>query len=98
MFLFVEPGAVKNLTVNHITTTSVSLNWLPPEGFASAYQIQINGNSNSTLNTTYTITGLSPGNVYTVVVTALVGDKVQGEESKAVVKTSEYCDNSAKYC
>ncbi|XP_056421478.1 receptor-type tyrosine-protein phosphatase beta-like [Hyla sarda] len=81
-----KPGAVKNLSAVNITTISFSLNWLPPEGGVSAYQILINGSLISTLNTNYTIEGLSPGNVYTVVVSTLIGD-IQGEGSKTEVST-----------
>ncbi|XP_073445542.1 receptor-type tyrosine-protein phosphatase eta-like [Dendrobates tinctorius] len=84
-----EPGAVRNLTVEKITTTSFTLNWLPPDGNASGYLIQMSGNVNATGNTTYKPESLSPGNVYKVVVSAVVGDsKIQGKGSEIVVKTN----------
>ncbi|XP_069583137.1 tenascin-X-like isoform X2 [Ranitomeya imitator] len=84
-----EPGAVKNLTVGKITTTSFTLNWLPPEGAVSGYLIQISGNVNATGDTTYKPERLTPGNVYKVVVSAVVGDsKMQGKGSEIVVKTN----------
>ncbi|XP_069829639.1 receptor-type tyrosine-protein phosphatase beta-like [Dendropsophus ebraccatus] len=88
---YTKPGAVKNLAAGSITTTSFSLSWSPPDGGVSAYQIQFNGTSDSTLNTKYTIEGLSPGNVYTVVVSALVGEsKIQGEGSSVAVQTNAH--------
>ncbi|XP_077146334.1 tenascin-X-like [Ranitomeya variabilis] len=84
-----EPAAVKNLTVEKITTSSFTLNWLPPEGAVSGYLIQISGNVNDTGDTTYKPEHLTPGNVYKVVVSAVVGDsKIQGEGSEIVVKTN----------
>ncbi|KAM4694329.1 titin-like, partial [Discoglossus pictus] len=81
----VDPGEVKNLSVDQTTTTSVSLKWEPPEGNTSSYLIQIQGNSTfntSVTSTSVTIEDLTPGNYYTFLVSALVGENnVQGNST-----------------
>ncbi|CAJ0940170.1 unnamed protein product [Ranitomeya imitator] len=85
------PGLVKNLTVDNITTTSVSLNWQKPDGNADSYMIQVleypsfNRIVNTTLNT---IGGLTPGYYYTFMVFALVGNNsVQGKKNTTYTYT-----------
>ncbi|XP_075194613.1 receptor-type tyrosine-protein phosphatase beta-like isoform X1 [Anomaloglossus baeobatrachus] len=86
---YTKPGSVKNMTAEYITTTSFTLNWLPPDGGVSGYLVQINGNVIFTANTTYSPDGLSPGNVYNVVVSSLLGDsKIMGQSSEIAVKTN----------
>lgn len=87
-----DPGIVKNLTVDNVTTTSVSVNWEKPDGNADSYMIQVleepslNIIVTSTLNT---IGGLTPGNYYTFVVLALVGNNtVQGGKDSTYTYTS----------
>ncbi|KAE8603610.1 hypothetical protein XENTR_v10014388, partial [Xenopus tropicalis] len=73
----IEPGEVKDLTIYNITTTSMSLNWHPPDGNFSYFLIQILGNSTFNRNVTsyFTIVdGLIPGNYYTLLVTAIAGE------------------------
>ncbi|PIO15627.1 hypothetical protein AB205_0216700, partial [Aquarana catesbeiana] len=76
------PEIVKNLTTGNITTTSISLSWEKPDGNASVYFIQILGEPTFNRNVTTTsdtIEGLTPGNYYTFLVAAVVGDNVQGK-------------------
>ncbi|CAJ0922748.1 unnamed protein product [Ranitomeya imitator] len=86
-----EPDLVKNLMTGIITTTSISLSWEKPDGNASSYEIQILGDPtfNKTVTTTsYTIEGLTPGNYYTLLVSAVVGENnVTGNSSAIFVYT-----------
>ncbi|XP_035376286.1 receptor-type tyrosine-protein phosphatase eta isoform X4 [Electrophorus electricus] len=77
---FTNPDVVGNLQVSIKTTSSVSLNWNLSNGNSSSYRVQwTNGsvsNSTNTSNTSYTVTGLTPGVKYTFSVTAVAGDGV----------------------
>ncbi|XP_073529219.1 receptor-type tyrosine-protein phosphatase eta-like [Phyllobates terribilis] len=88
---YTNPGVVKNLTVNNITTTSVSLNWEKPDGNADSYMIQIleDPSLNRIVTTTLnTIGGLTPGYYYTFMVFALVGNNsVQGKKNTTYTYT-----------
>ncbi|PIO24188.1 hypothetical protein AB205_0125210, partial [Aquarana catesbeiana] len=90
---YTKPGIVKNLRTENINTTSISLSWEKPDGNASSYFIQIMGdpNFNRTVTTTAdTIEGLTPGNYYTFLVSAHVGEiTVQGEDVSVSTYTSE---------
>ncbi|XP_072000220.1 receptor-type tyrosine-protein phosphatase eta-like [Engystomops pustulosus] len=83
---YTKPEIVKNLTTGLINTTSIFLSWVPPAGNASSYEIQILGDPNSTYTvttTSSTIQGLTPGNYYILLVTALVGEhNVRGDSSE----------------
>ncbi|XP_077341260.1 receptor-type tyrosine-protein phosphatase eta-like [Lithobates pipiens] len=76
------PEVVKNLNTQNITTTSISLSWDKPDGNVSSYYIQILEDPTFDRNVTTTsdtITGLTPGNYYTFLVSAVVdGGKVKG--------------------
>ncbi|KAM4043758.1 receptor-type tyrosine-protein phosphatase beta-like [Anomaloglossus baeobatrachus] len=89
--VYTKPNLVKNLKTEIITTTSISLSWEKPDGNTSAYQNQILGDStfNKTVtSTSYTIEGLTPGNYYTLIVTAVVGENnVTGNSSAIFVYT-----------
>ncbi|XP_040269172.1 receptor-type tyrosine-protein phosphatase beta-like, partial [Bufo bufo] len=91
VLLIIEPDVVKNLTAGIITTTSISLSWEKPYGNASFYEIQILGEPslNRTVNTTFdTIDGLIPGNYYTLLVSAVVGENnITGNSSHLLVYT-----------
>lgn len=93
-FFFQGPDIVKNLTIVNVNTTSVSLNWLPPEGFASSYMIEILENStlNTSVNSTsVTVENLIPGKYYTFLVSSLVGENtVKGESRNISAYTSKY--------
>ncbi|XP_031757761.1 titin [Xenopus tropicalis] len=88
---YTKPGEVMNLTTYNITTNSVSLSWETPEGNTSSFLIQILGNSNLSKNMTSnftTIDGLTPGNFYTFIVSALVGESnVRGESANTSTYT-----------
>ncbi|KAM4043756.1 receptor-type tyrosine-protein phosphatase eta-like [Anomaloglossus baeobatrachus] len=92
--VYTKPEVVKNLIPGIITTTSISLNWEKPDGNASSYEIQILGDptfNKTVTSTNVTIGGLTPGNYYTLLVTAVVGEyNVTGNSSEISVYTSEY--------
>ncbi|XP_041125873.1 receptor-type tyrosine-protein phosphatase eta-like [Polyodon spathula] len=76
---FTKPDIIANLTTSAITTTSIALSWSAPNGNAIGYRVETIGNpaKNLTVNTLFTgITGLVPGNNYTLRVIALAGDNV----------------------
>ncbi|PIO09672.1 hypothetical protein AB205_0037640, partial [Aquarana catesbeiana] len=79
---YTKPGVVKNLKTENITTASISLSWEKPDGNASSYFIQILEDPTFDMNvttTSYTIESLTPGNHYTILVYAQVGENnVQG--------------------
>ncbi|OCT57637.1 hypothetical protein XELAEV_18003280mg, partial [Xenopus laevis] len=99
---YTKPERVQNLATYNINTTSIYLSWQPPEGDYWFYLIQILENStfirNITLNNT-TIDGLTPGNYYTFIVTALVGDSdINGESTNTSIYTKpERVQNLATY-
>ncbi|CAJ0961211.1 unnamed protein product, partial [Ranitomeya imitator] len=92
--VYTKPEVVKNLMTGIITTTSISLSWAKPDGNASSYEIQILGEptfNKTVTSTSDTIEGLTPGNYYTLLVTAVVGENnVTGISSDVSVYTSEY--------
>ncbi|CAJ0961213.1 unnamed protein product, partial [Ranitomeya imitator] len=84
------PEVVQNLITGIITTTSISLSWEKPDGNASSYEIQILGEptfEKSVTSTSETIEGLTPGNYYTFLITAFVGENVTGNSSEITVYT-----------
>ncbi|KAM9316128.1 tenascin-X-like [Gastrophryne carolinensis] len=90
-FTYTPPEVVKNLTIENITTTSISLSWEKPDGNVSSYFIQIQGDPsfNRTVTTTSdTIENLTPGNYYTFLVSAQVGGNVQGKSNSTFTYTS----------
>ena len=82
-----------NLTVTNITDTSVSLSWSPPDGNTSSYLIQIQDDdkyNKTTTLTAFTIQDLTPGTLYTFLVSTLAGyDTVQGDSVSALNYTSK---------
>ncbi|XP_041705671.1 receptor-type tyrosine-protein phosphatase eta [Coregonus clupeaformis] len=78
--LFTKPAIIRNLTVNEITTSSVSLSWIEPLGNRSFYRIEwTNGgrDMNTTTNeTAFNVTELTAGVKYTFKVTAVAGDNI----------------------
>ncbi|XP_016299433.1 receptor-type tyrosine-protein phosphatase eta-like isoform X2 [Sinocyclocheilus anshuiensis] len=73
---YTAPNAVQNLAVSAVSTNSVNLTWLPPNGNFNLFSYRINITSpNQTLNTTssnYQITPLQPGTQYNCSVRALI--------------------------
>ncbi|XP_069582810.1 receptor-type tyrosine-protein phosphatase beta-like [Ranitomeya imitator] len=88
--VYTKPEVVQNLITGIITTTSISLSWEKPDGNASSYEIQILGEptfEKSVTSTSETIEGLTPGNYYTFLITAFVGENVTGNSSEITVYT-----------
>ncbi|XP_041420719.1 tenascin-X isoform X4 [Xenopus laevis] len=83
---YTYPGEVVNLTVSNITTSSVFLSWLSPVGNSSSFLIQILQNSTFEMKlatSSAEISDLQPGNLYTFLVSALVGEtNIQGNSSE----------------
>nr|XP_046249269.1 receptor-type tyrosine-protein phosphatase beta-like isoform X6 [Scatophagus argus] len=71
---FTQPAVVKNLTITHVTTSSVSLNWDKPNGIAAFYVVKWTVGEHSLNNTTnetsFTIQDLTPGTQYSITVVA----------------------------
>ncbi|CAJ0961214.1 unnamed protein product [Ranitomeya imitator] len=91
IFEYTKPEVVKNLMTGIITTTSIALSWAKPDGNASSYEIQILGEptfNKTVTSTSDTIEGLTPGNYYTLLVTAVVGENnVTGNSTEISVYT-----------
>ncbi|MEE6523157.1 hypothetical protein FKM82_021898 [Ascaphus truei] len=89
------PGKVQNVTALNINPTSVALSWQPPEGNASSYGIQMLQDPTFNMTVTsnsVTIGNLTPGNDYTFLVSAVVGENhlpLQGNSSDISIYTSE---------
>ncbi len=70
------PNAVQNLSVSAVSTNSVNLTWLPPNGNLSLFSYSISfTSSDQTFNTTsnnYQITPLQPGTPYNCSVRVLI--------------------------
>ncbi|XP_040205589.1 receptor-type tyrosine-protein phosphatase eta-like [Rana temporaria] len=93
MCLLIVPGIVQSVKTENITSTSLSLSWEKPDGNASSYFIHIleDPTFNKTINIpSYIIEGLTPGNYYTFIVFAQVGENhVQGDNINFPVQTSK---------
>uniref|UniRef100_A0A8C5PIS8 Fibronectin type-III domain-containing protein n=1 Tax=Leptobrachium leishanense TaxID=445787 RepID=A0A8C5PIS8_9ANUR len=76
---YTVPAAVENVTIENITTNSISLRWPTPDGNRSSYEIQVSGDpsGNFTLHSeNVTVDGLVPGNLYTFNIFAKTGDEL----------------------
>ncbi|XP_073725199.1 receptor-type tyrosine-protein phosphatase beta [Misgurnus anguillicaudatus] len=74
---YTKPDVIKDLTVSNITTSSVLLQWEEPFGYRSYFKVKWIGNGpgeDKTHNTSYNVTGLTPGVNYTFIITAVAGD------------------------
>ena len=73
----VEPEVIRNLNVSEITASSVYMSWSEPEGNRSFFTIQYtDGNVSKThrvSETSFNVTGLTPGVRYTFGVAAVAG-------------------------
>ncbi|KAM8891688.1 receptor-type tyrosine-protein phosphatase beta isoform 1-T1 [Spinachia spinachia] len=73
-----KPEVVRNLTVASVTTSSISLTWIEPEGSSSFYRVQwTDGNvthSNNVTTTDITVTQLTAGVQYEITVTAVTNE------------------------
>nr|XP_055049413.1 fibronectin [Misgurnus anguillicaudatus] len=75
--IYTKPDVIQNLIASEITTTSVFLQWEEPSGNRSYFTVQWTGdktNTSITYNTSYNITGLTPGVTYTFSITAVARD------------------------
>uniref|UniRef100_A0A3Q3L5T9 protein-tyrosine-phosphatase n=1 Tax=Mastacembelus armatus TaxID=205130 RepID=A0A3Q3L5T9_9TELE len=92
MCVFAEPSVVKNLTVTYVTTASVTLNWIKPDGNATLYIVRWTSAENvfiNTTNTSYTINGLTSGFQYNIRVAAVsVNSSNEGERALITTFTS----------
>ncbi|XP_069069647.1 receptor-type tyrosine-protein phosphatase eta-like [Pleurodeles waltl] len=81
---YTVPNVTKNLKVTDVSVDSILLSWLPPTGNKSFYFVQVLGNPAFNL-TSYTefvlITNLTPGNHYTLLVSAVAGNGVLGNSN-----------------
>nr|XP_021333228.1 receptor-type tyrosine-protein phosphatase eta isoform X3 [Danio rerio] len=73
---YTVPKIVQNLAVSNVSTNSVSLTWLPPNGTSSLFSYNINisslGQTFYTTSNSYQITQLQPGTQYNCYVTTLI--------------------------
>ncbi|XP_051991637.1 receptor-type tyrosine-protein phosphatase eta-like [Xyrauchen texanus] len=73
---YTAPNAVQNLEVSPVSTSSVNLTWIPPNGTSSLLSYSVNINtSEETFNTTfsnYQITALDSGSQYNCSVRTLI--------------------------
>ncbi|XP_022610368.1 receptor-type tyrosine-protein phosphatase H-like [Seriola dumerili] len=84
------PEIVRNLTVTNVTTSSVSVNWSEPEGNSSFYTVEwTDGNFSATENvseTSMTISNLTAGDRYKIIVTAVADDNHTKGQTTAVTQ------------
>ncbi|XP_056244337.1 receptor-type tyrosine-protein phosphatase H [Seriola aureovittata] len=84
------PDVVRNLTVTNVTTSSVSVDWSEPEGNSSFYRVQwTDGQFNDTSyvsETSMTISNLTAGVQYKIIVTAVADDNHTDGQSTAVTQ------------
>ncbi|XP_051548122.1 receptor-type tyrosine-protein phosphatase eta-like [Myxocyprinus asiaticus] len=78
--VYTKPDVILNLSVDNITTSSVTLNWTKPNGQSSHYRVEYE-NNNVTINETtektfITINNLIPGSQYTFKVFTVTADNV----------------------
>ncbi|KAL7403339.1 hypothetical protein ABVT39_027926 [Epinephelus coioides] len=69
-----KPDKVRNLSITGVTKSSVSLDWIQPEGNATSYIVQWTAGGdtpNNTTNTSFTISSLEPGYQYNITVAAV---------------------------
>ncbi|XP_064194073.1 receptor-type tyrosine-protein phosphatase eta [Anguilla rostrata] len=79
------PDVIRNLSVTHVTTETVSLNWTEPEGMSSFYRVEWDDSTvpvNKTTNeTSVVITGLTAGVQYVFRVVAVAADNQTAGDS-----------------
>ncbi|XP_078024164.1 receptor-type tyrosine-protein phosphatase eta isoform X8 [Epinephelus lanceolatus] len=70
-----KPDKVRNLSITEVTKSSVSLDWIQPEGNATSYIVQWTARgdtpNNTTTDTSFTISSLVPGYQYNITVAAV---------------------------
>ncbi|XP_059402129.1 receptor-type tyrosine-protein phosphatase eta [Carassius carassius] len=73
---YTKPDVILNLTADDITTSSVFLNWIKPNGQSSHYRVEYEDKNVSAENTSININDLIPGAQYTFKVFAVAADNV----------------------
>lgn len=83
---------VRTVLITNVTTESVDLSWLPPDGNYSYYIIEVPEGifPNTTTSQSISIQGLTPGTQYNVQIIAVTGPDVHGEAEITPTYTSEY--------
>ncbi|XP_030071930.1 receptor-type tyrosine-protein phosphatase beta [Microcaecilia unicolor] len=83
---YTRPEVIQNLNTANITTRSVFLDWLPPVGNKSFYEVQVVGNPSKSLRVSsesVSVDGLTPGNQYMFSIAAFAGDsETHGDRSE----------------
>lgn len=99
------PNTVENLVVSAVSTSSVNLTWLPPNGNSNlfSYNISISSpNQNfSTTSNNYQITQLQPGTQYNCSIrTLIIATNISGPLQLTQCNTSEskYYTSLSKIC
>lgn len=88
---FAEPAAVENLIVTDVTTSSVSLSWAQPGGNVTWYIVRWAGGENTTTETSFVITNLTPGSQYSISVVAVAGvASNEGDGASTVTFTRKF--------
>uniref|UniRef100_A0A673B464 protein-tyrosine-phosphatase n=1 Tax=Sphaeramia orbicularis TaxID=375764 RepID=A0A673B464_9TELE len=87
-YCVVDPAKPENITANQ-STDYLYISWTLPAGRADRYIVQLSNESNETLIQSAKFTGLLPGRLYNVTVTAVAGNlaNVSDPISKATVPT-----------
>lgn len=94
LFVSTVPNAVQNLVVSAVSTSSVNLTWLPPNGTPNLFSYSVSISSpDQTLSTTsnnYQITQLQPGTLYNCSVkTLIIVANISGPSQFIQCNTSE---------
>lgn len=87
-FSYLGPAKPVNITAKAVGTDRLSIGWALPEGSADYYIVNIINKSETTNSSSVTVTGLSPGRVYEVNVTAVAGNFTNKSEP-AFIATSK---------
>ncbi|XP_069476267.1 tenascin-X-like [Ambystoma mexicanum] len=85
---YTVPNITNNLNISAVSIDSVSLSWLPPTGNKSYYVVEVLGvpaSSQTVYDNSLTISNLTPGNLYTFLVSAVAGDGSSKGKSSSVV-------------
>ncbi|XP_036399313.1 receptor-type tyrosine-protein phosphatase eta [Megalops cyprinoides] len=80
-----RPDVIRSLTVTNVTTSAVSLSWTEPQGNSSFYRVNWTDSSitksDTTNETSFTVTGLTAGTRYEFRVTAVAADRLTEGDS-----------------
>ncbi|XP_069476269.1 receptor-type tyrosine-protein phosphatase eta-like [Ambystoma mexicanum] len=84
LYVYKDPGLVRNLSLNAVSITELFINWSQPDDGASAYLVQVIGTpslSMSVITEHVRLIDLIPGNYYTVKVSAQDGPRQGNAET-----------------